>query len=335
VSGNGGVGETIAVAVMTQSGFTQASEPVFNGCYIEGGVSIGNTYAVQAAGYSNASFQYCLIVPGSSTSGSSFGIYFTACEVHVQSGGVVGVVASAATSAVGVYGKNGILELVDCHVAGGYAGANTTGVYSDNCSGYIRNSTVYGGKGSTTSTGVLLTGADLPYVRNCTVNGGGSTSVAYGILAYTSGAIIENCIIWSDNLATWSCAVAMYGISSETLPSALNNCDLFNTKYWYGYSPDNNVTWYCFNATSNGGIPGMQSHLTGLGKSSSLNFSWSSVGFVNTAVDLTGSNWDLTASTPSFITTGGKNFSSLFTDDKAGDTRPATGSWSMGAYQYP
>jgi hypothetical protein len=238
-----------------------------------GGAAIGNTYAVQAAGYSNASFQYCLIVPGSSTSGTSYGINFTACEVHVQSGGVVGVVASAATSAVGVYGKNGILELEDCHVAGGYLGTYTTGVYVDNCSGYIRNATIYGGKESTRSTGVLLTGASMPYIRNCTINGGGSTNAAYGIFGYSSGAIIENCLIWSENAPVWSFAVAMSGNGSESLPIALNNCDLFNAEYWYGYSTDNGDHWSCYNAGA-GGIPGVQSHLTGLGKSSSLNFSW-------------------------------------------------------------
>jgi hypothetical protein len=336
VSGNGGIGETIAVAVLTQSGFAQGSEPVFNGCYIEGGVSLGDTYAVQAAGsYTTVSFQYCLIVPGSSQSGSSYGIYFTGCEVHVQSGAVVGVVASAAASAVGVFGKNGLLELEDCHVMGGKLGPTTMGVYSDNCSGYIRNSTIHGGNGTSTSTGLLLTGASMPYIRNCTINGGGSTNAAYGIFGYSSGAIIENCLIWTDNAPVMSFAVAMHGISAETLPSALNNCDLFNTQYWYGYSPDGNVTWYCFNATTNGGIPGMQGHLTGLGKSSSSNISLSGVEFVKTVVDIVGSNWALTSTTPSLITTGGKNFSSLFTDDKVGATRPATGGWSIGAYQYP
>ncbi len=333
VSGNGGVGGTIAVAVLTQSGFAQGSEPVFNGCYIEGGVSYGDTYAVQAAGYSTVSFQYCLIVLGSSSSGSSYGIYFTACEVHVRSGGVVGVVASAATSSVGVYGRNGILELEDCHVAGGKLGPTTMGVYSDNCSGYIRNSTVYGGNGTSTSTGVLLTGAAMPEIRNCTINGGGSTNAAYGVFGYSNGAIIENCLIWSDNLATLSCAVTMYGASSETLPSALNNCDLFNAQYSYGYYPNAVSDWTWYNADASG-ILGMEAHLTGLGKSSSSNISVSSVGFVDPAVDIMGSNWDLTDSTPPSITTGGKNFSSLFTDDKAGATRPATGGWSMGAYQY-
>jgi hypothetical protein len=334
VSGSGGVGETIAVAVMTQSGYAQRSEPVFRGCMIEGGAAIGNTYAVQATGDTTATFQYCAIAPGFSQTGYSYGIYFVGCEVHVESGGVVGVFASAATSAIGVYGKNGILELEDCHAAGGYAGAHTTGVYSDNCSGYIRNSTVYGGKGMNTSTGIFFTGASLPYVRNCTINGGASTNVAYGISGYSSGAIIENCLIWSDNFATSSFAVRMLGLSAEVFPSALNNCDLFNTRHLYSYSPDAGDNWTHYDVGA-GDILGMEAHLTGLGKSSSFNISLSGVGFVYPTVDIIGSNWALTSSTPLSIKSGGKNFSSLFTDDKAGSTRPATGGWSIGAYQYP
>jgi hypothetical protein len=335
VSGSGGVGETIAVAVMTQSGYAQRSEPVFRGCMIEGGAAIGNTYAVQATGDTTATFQYCAIAPGFSQTGYSYGIYFVGCEVHVESGGVVGVFASAATSAIGVYGKNGILKLEDCHVAGGYAAASTKGVESDNCSGYIRNSTVYGGKGTTTSTGVFLAGASMPYVRNCTINGGGvSTSVTYGVFGYSSGAIIENCLIWCDNPATWSCAVTMYGISSVPLPSALNNCDLFNTMYCYAYFPNDSAQWTFYNADA-GGVGGMEGYLAGREKSSSFNISVSGVGFVYPAVDIIGSNWALTSSTPPLIKSGGKNFSSLFTDDKAGSTRPATGGWSIGAYQYP
>jgi hypothetical protein len=124
----------------------------------------------------------------------------------------------------------------------------------------------------------------------------------------------------------------MSGSGSESLPVALNNCDLFNAQYSYGYSINAGLNWTWYNADA-GGITGMQSHLTSL--LSSNNISVSSVGFVDTAVDLMGSNWALTSSTPSSITTGGKNLSTFFTDDKAGATRPATGGWSIGAYQYP
>jgi hypothetical protein len=335
VSGNGGIGETIALAVLTQSGFAQRSQPVFFGCLIQGGVCTGNTYAVQATGDTTVTFEYSVISARTSTDGGSYGIYFVGCEVDALTCYIVGNLSGAGTTAaaVGVYAKNGILNLEGCHVMGGNSGPTTVGVYAENCSGYVRNTTVYGGKGTSASTGVLLTGTSLPYVRNCTINAGASTGGAYGLIAYSSGALIENCIIWSDNLASWSCGVAMYGVLSETTPSALNNCDFFNTIYWYGYTPDNNTTWYCYNATTNGGITGLQNHLTpGV---ASGNISLSNVGFVSTAVDMSGSNWALTSSSPVAIKSGGKNLHSLFTTDKAGATRPAGGNWSMGAYQYP
>ncbi len=336
VSGNGGVGETIAVAVMTQSGFAQGSAPVFDGCLIEGGTTIGDTYAVQAVGDTTATFKYCVIAPGSSQSGSSYGIFVSGCEVNVQYGCVVGTTASAATAgcfAIGVYGKNGILDLEGCSVMGGYVGDNTTGVYCDNCEGYIRNATIYGGKGASTSIGVRLIGTDMPYVRNCTINGGASAAAAYGIYGQASGAIIENCLVWTETIATRKIAVAMAGDGAEVFPSALNNCDLFNAQYCYGYSTDKGANFSAFNIGS-AGIAGMQARLAGSGGTSSSNVYEPSPGFVSTTLEIDGSNWALTSSSPSTITAGGKNFSSLFTEDKTGSDRPAS-NWSIGAYQYP
>jgi len=284
ISGSGGMNMTTAIAVMTLSGFTQRSEPLFRGCLIEGGnvgdigtIPSSDTYAVSAAGDATVTFEYCILAPGSSSSGKSYGINFALCEINVSYCQIVGDWASAFESyAMGIYGKNGTLNLKNSHIMGGSVGLNTMGIYVDNCGGYIRNSTVYGGKGFSSSVGILLAGSQIPYVRNCTVNGGGSIiGKAYGILGYSKDAVLENCLLWTDKLTSSSWAVAMISSGTEIFPAKLNNCVFFNAQYSYGYSFDTqSVLSYTM---SSGGIAGMQSYLNATAQRSSANLYISSV----------------------------------------------------------
>ncbi len=341
VSGNGGIRETVALVVLTQNGMAATSSPVFNGCYIEGGVCYGDTYAVQVAGLSMATFDYCVIVPnttagdpayGGSASSSTFGIYANGSEVDLRDTCIVDSYAGGASQgqAIGIYSKNGILNLERSNIMGGKSGKDTIAVWSDKNSGYIRNCTIYGGKGTSTSNGIVLmatSGAQSPYIRNCTINGGAGTGTAYGICSFIGGPIIENCLLWSDNVSTSSFGVAMIGSGgNEVQPSALNNCDWFSTTYPYGYGTGGSITnWRS--------VSSVQSTLGSA--VSTNNIESIDPQFVSSTKDIQGTNWALTSSTPSSVSIGGKNLSSLFTDDKAGERRPSSGSWSIGAYQYP
>ncbi len=344
ISGSGGIYETAAVAVMSLSGFTQRSEPVFYGCVIEGGdvgdigtVPSGDTYGISTAGDASVTLKYCGISPGRSSSGKSYGVNFNASEFTIVNCIVAGVFASAAKSnAIGIYGKNGTLNLENSNITGAASGLNSIAVYSDNCGGYIRNNTVYGGKGSSLSVGVYLAGSRLPYVRNCTVNGGGSLDEAYGIFAANEGALVENCLLWTDNLATTSWSVALVSSGAEIFPAALNNSVFFSAMYSYGYAYEG-PSGLSFGMSSSG-VASMQNYLNSAQERSSANQCFSSVsgvGLKSAASDLDGSNWMLTGASPVSVTSGGLNLSALFTYDKTGRQRPISGMWSIGAFQYP
>ena len=112
---------------------------------------------------------------------------------------------------------------------------------------------------------------------------------------------------------------------TEVKPSALNNNDWFSTTVRYGFSTDGK-------SFSNYTVAGAQAHL---GSSiASGNIDGVDPKFASNAPDIQGADWALTAATPSAVYQGGKNLSSLFSDDKTGSPRPSTG-WSIGAYQYP
>ncbi len=104
------------------------------------------------------------------------------------------------------------------------------------------------------------------------------------------------------------------GNQRSSANDAVINCVIINSPWGMGVDNINNTT--SFPAMSLSQIPQVD------------NYSGSSPGFVNEAA----ANYHLTSSSP--LIGAGTNLSSIFTTDLTGNSRPASGAWDIGAYEY-
>jgi hypothetical protein len=193
----------------------------------------------------------------------------------------------------------------------------------------IRNNTIDGGLGATAAasacTAIFNLGSS-PTIQNNTILAGtwfsSSFGLAIGICNYQgANPVIENNIIFSGGPS--ASAKDNHGIHEKTTDAVPVKC---NNNYFYVdgdalyYSAGTTVT-YSTEAT-------MQAYLVSKDCPSTLN-----VRGTDNPEDVLEADWSVGGTTPASIKEGGLNLSADFSRDKAGNLRPATGPWSIGAYQ--
>ena len=153
-----------------------------------------------------------------------------------------------------------------------------------------------------------------------TVNSGNSIIVIYpGGVASTN--IISNNIFFSDDsVANDWCALRF--ISTTSSYAGISNYNSF-----YSANPNTTINW--------GSFIDYQSS-TGLDANSQWNplSSGIFVSFPSSPINSSTGNYRLNQNASDFLKTGGLNLITHFTDDYAKTTRPPTGGWSIGAYEY-
>lgn len=145
-------------------------------------------------------------------------------------------------------------------------------------------------------------------IYNNTVIGGG-TGIAFNIRGSGSGGETKSAYVYNNIINNVNTGIAIY-----------SNADVVLFADYNDYYPS----------------PKLSTSVNSSGSFKTF-AEWQALGYdansviINPQLD---SNYKLTSSSPSSVSAGGVNLSSIFTTDKDGNTRPSTGSWSMGAYQY-
>jgi hypothetical protein len=195
----------------------------------------------------------------------------------------------------------------------------------------IRNNTIDNGFGSPVNTDgqciAISNHASSPRIQNNTILAGTWASSAMGtdscIANYLdSHPVIQNNLIFASSTKPAEENWGIWEFGTNAWPADCSN------NYFSGFAGSLDALYITDAPEFYATVADMELYLAGKGSAASSN-----VDGADDPPAVLDTDWDITVGTPASITLGGKNLSSEFTTDKAGNPRPSTGAWSIGAYQ--
>jgi len=263
------------------------------------------------------------------------------CDIRAEACDTFIGIAGLATSTQDTRIESCRVQTINCNGAQGLF-AMYNSVIVENCDFDIQGSTRVEGLYFTNGTGlvrntvVVVEATDPGYspvplrisfsrmtLQNCTI-----VYPRFGFVALDrSNPILQNNLfVHQPSSPAWSDHAAYFAASADSDPDILESSHFSGTDRIYLFA-DGSGSYGLFADTQ---IGDMETGLIDMGREASGN--------TVTTADETAfftSEWDLLGSVPAAISGGGTNISSQYTFDKAGRSRPASGAWSVGAYELP
>jgi hypothetical protein len=338
VNGGGGINYSYGF-------YNHSSSAIIQNSRINGG-SGDNSNGIYNATSSSPEIQNNTIDAGSGNS-SSYGIYNTSSSPLIQNNAIDG---ESGNQSFGVYNELSSAMLFNNTINGGGGNNNSYGIFNTvSSSPTILSNTVDGGSGNN-SFGIYNFSSSSPVVQNNSIYGGVGTS-SYGIYIYVSNLVIQNNTIdgGTGNISFGIVSVAQSSQGRDSNSTIENNIvftsgsgtQICIDEATLGTDPvsfQNNDLFDCPTALYRN--QGLQDQ-TNIGDVNDLFNPDGNVSVDPLFVDIDGpdddiktmadNDWHLSGNSPTEVTQGGLDLSSIFTADKDGADRTAP--WSIGAYE--
>jgi hypothetical protein len=233
----------------------------------------------------------------------------------------------------GIVSQSGTTPIINANtIHGGDGTIQGDGIQDNGSSAKVWNNVISGGSNGANSSGIACFYAGTAQIYNNTISGGGGTT-AHGIRLDDGGSSTPTPYIRNNIIFTSGGGFCIWESHTDTgFPQAIERNALWDN--------GGTTTLYYRDA---GGAPASYDTAAEV---NALSWAGSNNEAAPVFADFDGSDdildtlddndWHLDAGSPSSITTGGLDMSSLFKYDRDGKLRTGDGAtkWSMGAYEY-